>query len=57
MRAGEVAWVAESNRGRGVSGIVIGSGCGVSKGNVRLIVRDGSAAAVVGRQRDGNRSV
>ena len=31
MRAGEVAWVAESGRGRGASGSVSGSGCGAAR--------------------------
>ena len=43
--------MAESDRGRGASGSVRGSGCGDSKGSVRLSVRGNgydSAAAVVG---------
>ena len=39
MRAGEVDWVAESDREKDASGSVRGSGCRGSKGSVRLSVR------------------
>ena len=47
--------MSERDRVRGASGSVSGSGCGGSKGSVLLIVRNGSAAAVVGGvSRDSN---
>ena len=51
IRARELAWMAESDRGKEAIGSIRGSACGGSKGSVRLIIQDGSAAAVVGRQR------
>ena len=49
--AGEMAWVTESDPGRGASGSVRGSGYRGRKGSVRLSVHwngDGSATAVMG---------
>ena len=51
MRGGDVAWVSERDRGRGVSVSVRGSGFGDSKSSVHLSVHrngDVSTAAVVG---------